>query len=489
MRRINYKSDFDFVLKLKECKGENQEAAEVPFPDCDWEAVFYTSTKANSYTASCKGGEYVNCFKDEGGIHLVFNDHRMGVGTLKWEPHFELPNDIYPDSIQDLFSKQQLGIELVNGPGDCPTTAEVAVLLPYIKGEPFTFEDFTPEQIEDLQKPAAEAAERLDGFVKTASESEAARELNEQSRVSAESERVSQEELRQTAESARQSNETAREAAEAKRAEAEDARRTAETERAAEFATWETELDGKQDKLSTTTDLHITDDNIIGLTELAKMRLFIDRWTAEVGKWGCYNEATGYFELNGIRDITYQQALQIMDARYRTYDFWNSGRTAGSVEHRPLPRTTIPFISDFAHTFPTISWCEGAEVIRLCGADESYPMSMKVTAGAASIIYGSTLTAILDRLVPTENVKFSWTNPAGNSYAPNLSTLYIYHTAYNVDCSLLHKLSMESVVYMVENAQNTRPITITLHPTVYALLKPSLVEDATAKQITFATTE
>lgn len=216
---------------------------------------------------------------------------------------------------------------------------------------------------------------------------------------------------------------------------------------------------------------------------------FIDRWTAEVGKWGCYNEATGYFELNGLTDITYPQALQIMDARYRTYDFWNSGRTAGSVEHRPLPRTTIPFISDFAHSFPAISWCEGAEVIRLCGADESYPMSMKVTAGAASNILGATLTAILDRLVPTENVKFSYKYGSADSYVPNLSTLYIYHTAYNVDCSLLPKLSMESVVYMVENAQNTRPITITLHPTVYALLETSLVEAATAKQITFATTE
>lgn len=216
---------------------------------------------------------------------------------------------------------------------------------------------------------------------------------------------------------------------------------------------------------------------------------FIDRWTAEVGKWGCYNEATGYFELNGLRDITYEQALQILDPMYRTLDFWGSSRTWTYVAQRRTPRTTVPFISDFAHTFPTISWCEGAEVIRLCGADESYPMSMKVTAGAASNILGSTLTAILDRLVPTENVKFTFKDSSGNSYAPNLSTLYIYHTAYSVDCSLLPKLSMESVVYMVENAQNTRPITITLHPTVYALLKTSLVEAATAKQITFATTE
>lgn len=216
---------------------------------------------------------------------------------------------------------------------------------------------------------------------------------------------------------------------------------------------------------------------------------FIDRWTAEVGKWGCYNEATGYFELNGLRDITYEQALQILDPMYRTLNFWGSTRTWGYVEQRPTPRTTVPFICDYDHSFPLLQWTWGTEVIRFCGSSPNSQLTIKFTKEAAYNIISSTLTAILDRLVPTENVKFSWVDEAGNSRVPNLSTLYIYHTAYNVDCSLLPKLSMESVVYMVENAQNTRPITITLHPSVYALLKTSLVEAATAKQITFATTE
>lgn len=216
---------------------------------------------------------------------------------------------------------------------------------------------------------------------------------------------------------------------------------------------------------------------------------FIDRWTAEVGKWGCYNEATGYFELNGIRDITYQQALQILDPMYRTLDFWGSARSWAYLEYRRTPRTTVPFICDYDHSFPRLMWTEVTEVIRFCGSSPNSQLTIKLTSRAANSILSSTLTAILDRLVPTENVKFSWTDPAGNTYLPKLSTLYIYHTAYSVDCSLLPKLSMESVVYMVENAQNTRPITITLHPTVYALLETSLVEAATAKQITFATTE
>lgn len=125
--KINYKSDFDFAMRLKDCTGK-----EIPFPECDWDAVFWTSSKANAYTASCKEGECVNCFIEEtGGMHFVFDNHRLGIGTLKWEPHFELPNDIYPDGIQDRFSKEPLGVELVEGAGDCPTETEVELTVPY----------------------------------------------------------------------------------------------------------------------------------------------------------------------------------------------------------------------------------------------------------------------------------------------------------------------------------------------------------------------
>ena len=149
----------------------------------------------------------------------------------------------------------------------------------------------------------------------------------------------------------------------------------------------------------------------------------------------------------------------------------------------------MPFIADSDHSFPKLLWAVKTEVVRFCGSGPDAPLSINLPQQSAYIMLSQTLTAILDLLVPTENVKFTWQVGSGNTYLPKLSTLYIYHTAYSVDCSLLPKLSMESVVYMVENAQNTRPITIKLHPTVYALLETSLVEAATAKQITFATTE
>ena len=129
MRKINYKSDFDFIMRLKDASGK-----EVPWPECDWDALFWTSNKPNAYRASCIGGVYVNCFREaDGSIHFVFNNHRMGKGTLHWEPHFRFPNDIYPDGIQDQFRKAQLGIELVDGDGDDVTDIpEVEVYMPAV---------------------------------------------------------------------------------------------------------------------------------------------------------------------------------------------------------------------------------------------------------------------------------------------------------------------------------------------------------------------
>lgn len=126
MRLINHKSDFDFILRLKDCKDPEKT---VPFPECDFDVRFWTSCKANAYTASCKGGVCVNCRREADGIRFIFDNHRLGVGQLKWEPHFELPDGLYPDGVRDLYSPGPLDIQLVSGAGDCGDRAEVERLI------------------------------------------------------------------------------------------------------------------------------------------------------------------------------------------------------------------------------------------------------------------------------------------------------------------------------------------------------------------------
>lgn len=132
MKHINYKSDFDFILKLWSCvKAEDGtiDKTEVGFPDHDWTATFWTSSKANAYVASSKGGVLTNCFNDDGQIHIVCNAHKLGVGELKCEYHAALPNVMYPDGSCDVYEPQELDIELWIGQSDCPTEIVVEMGL------------------------------------------------------------------------------------------------------------------------------------------------------------------------------------------------------------------------------------------------------------------------------------------------------------------------------------------------------------------------
>ena len=323
MTKINYKSDFDFILRLKDCADPKKT---VPFPEGDFDARFWTSNKANAYTASCRDGVYTNCFRTEdGGMHFVFDDHRMGKGTLHWEPHFELPNDIYPDNMQDLYRKAALDIELVDGDGDCPTTAELEAMLPYIKGEPFTWEDFTPEQIAELQRPATEAASsvlKLETAVETA---EKKRIADEQSRQEAEQARIGAEETRESNESVRQENEQEREKAETDR-------QTAEEERAEEFASWENEIDNKADRSELSNvfaEELLTSDNFPDIDtytrEELKMDLFIDLWNSAWWERNGFGQVTirGKYDPDNAPDaehpfygnklwMTYEEAIRVL---------------------------------------------------------------------------------------------------------------------------------------------------------------------------------
>lgn len=75
-------------------------------------------------------------------------------------------------------------------------------------------------------------------------------------------------------------------------------------------------LQSKQDRFTTSDDLDMSEERVLSLTEMAKKRLFIDMWNTACGNMGTYNENTGYFALNGLTDITYEQAKHIYNAKH-----------------------------------------------------------------------------------------------------------------------------------------------------------------------------
>jgi len=91
-----------------------------------------------------------------------------------------------------------------------------------LRGRAFVYDDFTPEQIEDLKRPAVEAAESVQIVENQIS-------INEQGRVQAENERETAELTRQSSESERNENEGLRVNAEGLRVTAESSRELTES--------------------------------------------------------------------------------------------------------------------------------------------------------------------------------------------------------------------------------------------------------------------
>lgn len=259
----NYKSDFKFVVRRYKCVDGKEELTPVPFPDdLDWRLRLTTPHSFRYYEASYTDGVMHNCMRtDDGGIVVLMDDHKLACGELRYEFRFDLPDPVLPSRVAELYRSGSTGIMLVNdnscncGSG-CGELIDVAVMLPMYKGDPFVYEDFTPEQLADLRRPATEAAEDAAAAVKALQDSvgrsesertkaEAARETAEQQRAAneterqtaetgradAEAERVKTEQSRQTAETARQTAEGQRKTAEAQRQAAETSRGNAEAAR------------------------------------------------------------------------------------------------------------------------------------------------------------------------------------------------------------------------------------------------------------------
>lgn len=502
-RKINYKSDFDFILYLKDCKDKEKT---VPFPECDFDVRFWTSVKANAYTASYKSGTYTNCLRTEdGGMHFVFDSHHLGAGTLKWEPHFEFPNGLYPDSTQDIFSKEPLGIELVDGPGECPTTAEVEVMLPYIKGDPFTWEDFTPEQIKELQRPAMEAADSVKDLEKSIETAEYDRNIAERNRKDEERVRANQESIRRTQEAFRENHERSREKAEESRQTseedreaAEDERVSAENARAEEFATWEAEIGSKADKSELSNVLAeepLTPGNFPGIgtytREELKMDLFIDMWNEAWGKYGKYDPANAPdaehpFMGNEIW-MTYEEAVEIYQYSYtqKIYDATSLYEGAKTRTLLPLRCATLSVFLNGTFGSSTLKrvsiigpgWdnfigvnkmdqafrdCRGLEVV-----ESDKPLRATYTT--------STMTNTFKNCLKLREIRFSH-----------------YRLGFDIHWSPL--LSLASVQSFIPPSPIANGATITVHPDVYAKLTDetntewhALIAQAAEKNITFAT--
>lgn len=567
VRKINHKSDFDFILVVKDSQGND-----VGFPDYDFSGSVSVGEpcKATSrkFPFSRKGDTLVNCFNDNGKIHIVCNDHHLSKGQLWVELKAEVPNGIYSDGSELIVIPQQIGIELVCEKGDIPTDVDSEFVVPFIytsayemakragyDGTEEEYADFTnrlPSVVKSAEQAVTDASQALQKAEEAAQElgatiekanlaadaalqnasiaadsadiakqsannadaaaaaamtaagnaenaaneanetKKAVQEINERiganenSRVEAETERVNSEIKRLSEEEKRVADENKRVAAENERVQNEE-------NRIKEFETFKDDyiqkpnggIDGQV--LTKHGDTVVWSD-VINKDLSNNKDLFIDIWNACCQGYGKYNSETELFELNGLTDITYQEAINIYLCYFASFTLEKNKNI-----YRNKVRTVFPIPTNYTSSTncsQLFENCNELKVVRFITYWRDSGTGLFSNCSKLETIYG-TIESVKD----------------GGSWFSNCNSLRNINmlTKVNVvdlrSCSLI---TYTSIKYTVDNNHTvtTNPITIKVHSNIYNALTGSaaypfnggtqeqwqqLLIDATEKQITFAT--
>lgn len=222
-----------------------------------------------------------------------------------------------------------------------------------------------------------------------------------------------------------------------------------------------------------------------------------------------YNERTGFYELNGLTDITYEQALVIytrtsgiteFSSLTNNYPFAGGGAMLATAENSP--RTTLHFCRNISKSL-AISYVAFLEVLALVDYPPEFEeatkrsAALKTAAGNGGVKDCPHLREILDPI----NL---YTSGADFSNNPELRTVKLFRAgfagSFPLNLSGCPKLSFESLQYLVVNSiPGMGATTVTLDPVVYNKITGcgtydeehdmnewlSLLDKATAKGITF----
>lgn len=237
----------------------------------------------------------------------------------------------------------------------------------------------------------------------------------------------------------------------------------------------------KQDALTTSDDLMISQDNELSLTDKAKYATFDAQWTAiggtvvESGKTYSINGGTGDFA-DAVKAMTYYTEQPRADLSWLCF-----GKSLKLLPTIIVPNTArVNFSLAFASLYGI-----NKVVIRSTYTDGV------ILVGDMFAVFNSSQVKELDCVLDV-------------SAANNLSTAFPYSKIEEIRLKRLNdnisfphskNLSLASLQYLVENATNTKAITLTVHADVFAKLTDESNTDwhavavaALAKNITIAST-
>ena len=194
---------------------------------------------------------------------------------------------------------------------------------------------------------------------------------------------------------------------------------------------------------------------------------------------GRYNESTGYFELNGLTDITYQQAMDI-------YRYTSNGVTMdelnvmgyGFAQFRTnLPPSSGSYWVQIDNLF-TLN-----RILEVARLPQFYPTEVKLRPNTRSAFEGcNKLREIINVMEAPSHVSdaYTWYGTFDRCY--ELETVRIKNLYGNISFAHSPLISSDSISYLVENrtTAHTDVITVTVHADVFAKLTGDTTNPAVA---------
>ena len=191
-----------------------------------------------------------------------------------------------------------------------------------------------------------------------------------------------------------------------------------------------------------------------------------------------YNEQTGYYELNGLTDITEEEMREIYTQWQK--DVGTASHNTGWLTLPPKMCTNLPSLYR-ADLISALSNCIGGSSVEvLCIAEQSNDTRVMYVASTQAVAQNN--MPKLRRVIGVwryndnnpSNFNFSYGQPFGK--CPLLEEIKMMRINKSHTFAVSPNLSKESVQYMIENANPPSgaaagSITITLHPTAYVRLK------------------
>lgn len=187
-----------------------------------------------------------------------------------------------------------------------------------------------------------------------------------------------------------------------------------------------------------------------------------------------YNEATGYYELNGLTDITEEQMRVIYE---KTWGWWiglpiltgfgdSSART--NIPCPDYKRTYYQSNCDLSSIFAVTSKLDNLEVLNFIPLRYSNESLIRLSIRAMNwMCQGDSKPLTIMGTFDVGNV------PDNNSLniGGNIKTINIKNLSKNIRFYNSKVLSKESVLYMINNSEATTAITIGLQQAVYDVMK------------------